>query len=120
MSLQYYFNDAANPFRPYLGAGINTTIFFSEDVSPALNAALDTIVALPAGSVQGELELDQSWGFAVQAGFDYKLNDAWGVSGTIWYVDIHTDATVKTAVADVSFGVDIDPWVYNIGVAYRF
>ena len=120
LSLQYFFGDASTAFRPYVGAGINSTIFFSEDVTPALNSALDGIAGVPAGTVAADLELDQSWGLAVQAGFDYELQDNWGLNAAIWYIDINTDATIRTPLPDVTFGVDIDPWVYMIGVSYKF
>ncbi len=120
VTLQYFFGTSQDAFRPYIGAGLNSTIFFSEDVDPQLNAALDGIVGLPTGSVQAELELDQSWGLALEAGFDYQINDRWGWNAAVWYIDINTDATVKTAVADVSFGVDIDPWVVMTGITYKF
>ncbi len=120
LSMQYFFGRPSYAFRPYVGLGVNTTIFFDEDVDPELNAALDTIVGLPAGSVDADLELDQSWGIAGQVGFDYRLNDRWGINGAIWYIDLSTEATVKTAVADVDFDVDVDPFVYMLGLSYTF
>ena len=33
---------------------------------------------------------------------------------------LDTEATVSTAVADVKFDVEIDPYVWMLGVAYRF
>ena len=120
VSLQYFFGSSGSAFRPYVGAGINTTIFFSEDVDPQLNAALDGIAGVAPGTVNASLELDQSWGLAVQAGFDYRLNDTWGVNAAIWYIDISTDATIKTPLPDVTFGVDVDPFVYMVGLSYKF
>ena len=43
----------------------------------------------------------------------------------VWYMDIDTTAEVKVypeagGSAKVKFDVDIDPWVYNIGIAYKF
>jgi outer membrane protein len=120
LSVQYYFGDASSAFRPYLGLGLNTTIFFSEKVDPQLNAALDTIIGLPAGTVNAGLELDQSWGLAAQAGFDYQMSDGWWLNAAVWYIDINTTATVKTAVANVSFDVDIDPAALMVGIGYTF
>ncbi len=120
ITLQYFFGESSDAFRPYVGAGINNTTFFEEDVDPQLNAALDGIVGLPAGTVDASLDLDASWGLALEAGFDYKLGDNWGINGAIWYIDISTDATVSTAVADVPFGVDIDPLVFMFGLSYTF
>ncbi|MCB1645650.1 MAG: outer membrane beta-barrel protein [Pseudomonadales bacterium] len=120
ISLQYYFGEASSQFRPYAAVGFNTTIFFDEDVSQQLNSALDGIVGLPAGTVDASLELDPSYGLSAEVGFDYMLNDNWMINGAIWYADIDTTATIKTAVANVSFDVDIDPFVYFISVGYKF
>lgn len=120
LSVQYYFGNASTKFRPYASLGINTTIFFEEKIDGELNSALDGIVGLPAGTVDASLELDQSWGLAAQAGFDYMLNDKWVINGAIWYTDIDTDATIHTAVADVPFEVEIDPLVYFLSIGYKF
>lgn len=118
--LQYYFGESSDRFRPYVGLGVNTTIFFDEDVDDELNTALDTIVGVPAGTVDADLELDQSWGAAGEIGFDYQLNDRWGINGAVWYVDLSTEATVKTAAGNVDFDVDLDPIVYMLGLSYKF
>ena len=70
--------------------------------------------------VPANLDLDDSWGVAARAGFDYLFNDKWGVNVGVWWIDIDTEATVKTALADVKFDVEIDPWVYMVGLSYRF
>lgn len=120
VSVQHYFGSAADEFRPYVGLGVNTTIFFSEKVDPQLNAALDTIIGAAPGTVSAGLELDQSWGLAAQAGFDYQLSDDMFLNAAVWYVDMNTTATVKTAVANVSFDVEVDPWVVMVGIGYKF
>jgi len=120
VSVQYYFGQSSSQFRPYAGLGVNTTIFFEEEIDDQLNSALDGIVGLPAGTVDASLELDQSWGLAAQVGFDYMLNEKWVINGAIWYTDIDTDATIRTAVADVPFDVEIDPLVYFLSIGYKF
>ncbi len=120
LSLQYYFNSPGSAFQPYAGVGVNYTLFFKESVNTELNSALDGIVGLPAGTVDAGLELDDSVGLALQLGFDYQLNENWFLNAAVRYIDIDTRATIKTAVADVSFDVDIDPYVYAVGLAYRF
>jgi len=120
ISIQYYFGDTTSQFRPYVGLGINTTIFFEEEVDAQLNSALDGIAGVAPGTVNADLELDQSWGLAAQVGFDYMLNDRWLINGAIWYADIDTDATIHTAIADVPFDVEIDPLVYLLSIGYKF
>ena len=72
-----------------------------------------------------DLDLDDSFGLAGQVGVDIPFSDRWSFNIGVWYIDIETKAeiTAKAAgeeVTKVKFDVDIDPWVYNVGVAYRF
>lgn len=111
VTLQYFPMDAASKFQPYLGVGVNFTIFFEEDVDSELEAVLG----------KGDLELDDSWGLAGQIGFDYALNENWLVNASIWYIDLQTDAKFKfDSGSVVKADVDVDPWVYMIGIGYKF
>ena len=51
---------------------------------------------------------------------DIPSSENWAFNAGVWYMDIDTTATIKTDVGNVKFDVDIDPWVYNIGIAYTF
>lgn len=95
--------------QPYAGIGINYTIFFDEDESNYLGAK--------------DLQLDDSVGLALRAGFDYQLNDRWLINAGVWYLDIETDASLTATAlsnAKVKVNVDIDPMVYMIGLGYKF
>jgi outer membrane protein len=100
--------------NPYVGAGGNVTLFFSEDTDDALTAAL------AANST--DLDLSPSVGLAAMAGVDVLLGTNWGINGQVWFADIDTDADVivngDTAVEDVT--VQIDPLVFQAGLFYRF
>jgi len=99
LTLQYHFLPSAR-FDPYLGAGINYTRISS--------------VNLLGGA--GGLEKD-SWGAAVQAGLDIKLDKNWSLNIDIKKVQIQSD--VDIGGADVS-KVKIDPVLFGLGVGYRF
>ncbi len=101
LSLQYYFTPDSN-IRPYVGAGLNYTLFFSEDTSGAL-----------AGT---DLSLDNSFGLAAQLGVDVDINDKWFVNADVRYINIET--TADTAVGEID--VDINPWVFSLGVGLSF
>ena len=116
LSLQYYPRGGQAGWQPYVGIGVNYTYFFDEEVDPALGEALGAVL----GATSARLDLDDSWGLAGQAGVDIPLNDNWMLNAGVWYIDIGTTADVVTDVGTVSFDVDIDPWVYNIGIAYKF
>ena len=123
LSLQWYPRGGQDGWQPYLGIGINYTIFFDEDVDKELHGALEGI--LGADLRKSELELDDSFGLTASAGVDIPLGENWAFNAGVWYMDIDTTAAVKVypeagGSAKVKFDVDIDPWVYNIGVAYKF
>lgn len=110
-------------FQPYVGAGVNYTYFWDEEVDGQLEAALGVITEPVTGvtdPVPADLSLDDSWGLSARAGFDYLFNENWGFNASVWWIDIDTEATIKTDIANVKFDVEIDPWVYMVGVSYRF
>ena len=115
VSAVYHFN-AGEQFRPYIGAGINYTLFFDEDTT---SAADDTFATL--GLTGGDVELEDSWGLALQVGADYKLGDNWWLNGSIRWIDISTtaDFTFDNG-SKVSGDVEIDPFVYSIKLGYAF
>ena len=123
VSVQWYPRGGQDGWQPYLGLGVNYTIFFDEDVD---NQLVGLLGDLTGGAVNGaDLDLDDSWGLAAQAGIDIPFGENWAFNIGVWYIDIDTEAEI-TAKADgvtaakVKFDVELDPWVYNIGVAYKF
>ena len=109
VSLQYYPMDKNAKFQPYLGLGLNYTVFFSEDFK---GSASDTF---------RDLELDSSLGLSGQLGFDYRLNGNWAINAAFWYMDINTTAKFKnTAGNRYKLDAELDPLVYMAGVSYRF
>jgi outer membrane protein len=120
VTVNWYPRGGMDGWQPYLGLGLNYTYFWGEDVDGQLEAALGEIVGAP-GPIDADLDLSDSWGLAVRAGFDYPINDRWALNASMYYIDIETQATISTDVApNVKFDVDIDPFVYMFGVAYRF
>ncbi|MDF1691288.1 MAG: outer membrane beta-barrel protein [Zhongshania sp.] len=110
LSAVYYF-DTHSALMPYLGAGINYTAFFDEKPSATLKSALGA----------NKMDLDNSFGFAVQVGVDYKINNQWLVNASVRKIDIETDAAIDLNNGDkVDVNVDIDPFVYTLSVGYVF
>lgn len=102
-SLNYHF-DTQGPFHPYVGAGLNYTLFFDEETSSAL----------PNTS----LSLDGSFGLAVQAGADFDLSDKMFLNVAVRWIDIDTEASIPEV--PLNFDVEIDPMVYSIAVGWKF
>jgi len=110
---QYHFLDSSYSFRPFVGVGVNYTMFFDEQPTAALKATL--------GTDDVHVRLDDSFGFAAQAGFNYMMNDNWGVHAMVSVIDIESDATVFADGAQaLTSTVKIDPVVAMLGVKYKF
>ena len=113
LSLVYYPLDHKSAFQPYVGAGINYTYIYDEHVGSRASAAgFDNFSA------------KNSWGMAWQVGADYMLTDNIMINGQIRYIDIDTTAYVdNNSVAPgtrAKVDVDVDPFVYMVGLGYKF
>ncbi len=111
LSLQVFPMPHHTWFQPYFGAGLNYTFFFDENASGSLETAL-------GGSTS--IELDDSFGLALEAGIDFILSEHWMANICFWYTDISTEATLKTGATKRKVDVDINPFVAKIGIGYRF
>jgi len=119
VTVNWYPRGGAEGWQPFLGAGLNYTFFWDEQVDPQLEAALGDIVGLP-GPLPADLSLSSSWGLALRGGVDVPIAENWALSASMYWIDIDTEATLSTDVANVNFDVEIDPYVWMLGVAYRF
>lgn len=89
-------------FTPYLGAGVNFTIIFDDDLQlGATRLKLDNYSVGPAG----------------QIGFDYKLTERWALNADVKKVMLRSD--VKAGGTKIT-EARLDPWLYSIGLRYQF
>jgi outer membrane protein len=109
LSANYYFAEPSSVFQPYIGAGVNYTMFFDEQFTSANTDAGFS-----------DLELDNSLGLAAQVGFDYMLDDNWLINASVRWIDIDTEANFDLNGSAGSVDVSIDPLVYSITAGYRF
>ena len=110
LTLNYHFN-VGEKFQPYVGVGINYTTFYDYDLSNDL-ASLDV----------KHISYDSSTGLAGQVGMDINLKDGWLINFDVKYIDMSTDAKIILKNGDVldTVSVDVNPWVFGVGVGYRF
>jgi outer membrane protein len=101
LTLQYHFQPDDN-FSPYIGAGLNYSMFYGEDDGDGFN----------------NLDVDGGIGYAVQAGFDYWINDNWGVNFDVKYIDLDVDVRVNNSLS--ADNVKLDPVIVGFGTSYRF
>ncbi len=101
--MQYHFTDLG-AFKPYVGAGVNYTIFGNRQNFPALGNAY---------------QVDQSsMGFVGQVGADYMFDKNWGLNLDLKYATMSTNVS---AVGGSSIGkLTLNPWMPAVGVTYKF
>ncbi len=98
VTLQWYPAIAGN-IHPYVGAGINYTMFFEDDIAGA------------------DLELDDSIGLALEAGVDIDLGSNLVLNAAVWKIDINTDVSLNgTKLGEL----EIDPLAVMVGIGYKF
>jgi len=109
LSVLYYF-DTQSVIKPYVGVGVNYTIFFDEEFEEA-----------PKELGLSNLELDSSVGLSFQVGVDYLLNDKFHINFSARYIDIATEATFDVGGESIGKAdIDIDPMVYSVMLGYKF
>lgn len=109
LTLQYHFQPEAS-VRPYAGVGLNYTLFYDESASSSLETAIGNT----------SIDLDDSFGIALQAGFDVDVSEKWFLNFDVKYIQIDTEATLNTGGLINKIDVDLDPVVYGIGIGTKF
>lgn len=100
LTLQYHYTNSSN-FKPYVGAGLNYTVFYNEN---------------PGGVAS--IDYENNFGYALQVGADYMLDEHWMLNMDVKKIFLNTDVSVNGGA--VTADVDLDPWVLGLGVGYRF
>jgi outer membrane protein len=104
ITLQYHFTNFG-AFKPCVGAGPNYTIFFDQKA---------------AGGVVTDLDIENTFGFALQAGFDFMINRHWGFNVDVKKIYLRPDFTATVGGTPMTGNAKIDPWLVGAGVTYRF
>lgn len=107
-----------NNVRPYAGAGINYTMFFSESTTDQFTSTMNAVVG---GVTSTDVSVDNTFGWVVQAGVDIDINKDWYFNVDAKYIDMNTTATVQLNGADAAtVDFDLNPLVLGVGVGTRF
>ena len=102
--VQYHFTDLG-AFKPYVGVGLNYTIFGNRQNFPALG---------------NSVQVDQnSVGVVGQIGGDYMFDKNWGLNIDVKYATMSTNVT--TVQGGTNLGkLTLNPWMPAVGVTYKF
>lgn len=104
LTLQYHFFPSQR-ISPYIGAGINYTIFYGVDE--------------PGGGVIDDVDYDNEFGWALQAGLDFAISDRWSFNMDAKKLFLPANVKVNGGAVK-SRNADIDPWIVGFGFGYRF
>lgn len=104
--LQYHWTNFG-AFQPYVGIGVNYTHYFSQQ---------------PDYVILNTVTIGDSWGIAGQIGFDYMINDQWGLNLDVKKIMMNPRVTATVAPGTVSIlgRANISPWLVGGGVTFRF
>lgn len=115
LTLQWHFMPDQT-FDPYVGAGLSYV------------RAMDN--SLTARTALGDLPIRvdrNAWGPAIQAGFDYNLQDKWLINVDVKKIWFDTDVKLNAlGAAGLPVGyrkidsLDVDPWVVSVGFGKKF
>lgn len=102
LMLQYHFADLG-AFKPYVGAGLNYTLFTKKSFDVA---------------GLGKVSVDQtSLGLAGQVGFDYFLTKNVSLNVDVKYIQMATDVKLNGGKIGK---LDLNPITAGVGIGYRF
>ena len=109
-TFQYYFTPNEK-IEPYVGIGVNWTRFYSYNLP-------DGLASLGVKS----LDFSNSFDVAAQVGMDVKFNSHWLFNVDVKYVRIDTDVGIRLVTGGTldTVNVKVDPWIFGVGVGYRF
>jgi outer membrane protein len=110
LTFQYHFTDFG-AFKPYVGAGVNYTVFFSQTAGNVANGA---------GVIVTRSHLSNTWAPALQIGFDYMIDRHWGFNVDVKKLWLRPNWDGNSNVGPLTGKVNLDPWLIGAGVTYKF
>jgi outer membrane protein len=116
LTLQYHV-PTGSVVKPYVGAGLNYTIFYSADKGPVVQ----------------DISYKNKFAFAAQLGTDIDVSKKVFINIDLKKIFLSTNASVNaanltpatnpalaSALSNINADVKIRPWVIGIGAGYRF
>lgn len=115
---QYHFMPQHQRFDPFIGVGVNYTLFFDEKVDNQLISALQALEVTTAND-KVSLKAKNSFGLALQVGVNIKLTDTLGLHMMVSKMDIDTTGRVQVNGNTIqSVDLSIDPYVAMVGLRW--
>ncbi len=109
LTAQYHFNSGGK-IRPYLGAGINYTVFWNEKATGELTNAVGPT----------RVHINDSVGYALQAGVDIDISKRYFLNIDAKYINMDPRAQLNTtALGTQTVKTRISPVVVGVGFGIR-
>lgn len=109
--VNYKFGDRNSQFRPFVGLGVNYTVFDNAE-STAVN---NTVNGGPT-----TIKLEDSVGLAFQLGATAKLGGPWSITGSWSTAQVKTKMTTNTLGIQRTADITFHPSVITIALGYSF
>jgi len=115
LTLQYHI-PTKTLLRPYVGAGVNYTIFYNASQGPVVK----------------DVKYDNKFAFATQAGVDIDISKRWFINVDVKKIFLNTNARVDASnltpaanqslspvLQNINADVKIRPWIIGVGIGCR-
>lgn len=109
VTLKYHFTEG--PFKPYAGVGPTYFLYVKDKAGPT---AQDLGIA--------KVDIDDEFGFVLQAGVDFRLNDnglGLSLDAKKYFIDATAHYYDASGTELLTTNHELDPWVVSLGLAYR-
>ena len=122
---KYFFGNADDKFRVSLGLGVTYSKFSNVRLSQGLQGTMDHALGLPTGMSRTTAKIDSQWAPVFNVGANYAIDKNWGVTFSVSYIPMKTDAKLTTTVNGNKVAVSktrltLDPIVPFLYVTYKF
>ncbi len=98
--LKYYFLEADQKLRPYLGLGISRTLFSKEKLETE---------PFVGEKIENSFSIKNQWEPVFNAGLSYRLSQRWLAGLSVSYMPLRTKARLRIPLADSTADVTTEP-----------
>jgi len=109
LTFQYHFTDFG-AFKPYVGAGVNYTVFFGQTAGNTSNGLVTVTRS----------HLQNTWSPALQVGFDYMIDKHWGFNVDVKKLWLRPNWDGDSTAGALTGKVNLDPWLIGAGITYKY
>lgn len=122
--LKYYFGQASQRFRPYLGVGVTRVWFSGAEITNQTFIQATPILGGPT-----TVDVDSKWAPVFNGGFTFQMTEHWYAGWSLSYIPLKTTATLDTPNSPSPVGplhsvakadIKLNPIISYINVGYRF